>query len=91
MQTTQFEQLSDKARFVRTETIRLIQIAKSGHYTSVFSSAEILATLYYHTMKLSKDPKWPDRDRLILSKGHIAVGVFPILARSRVFSQGVAR
>ncbi len=81
MQTTQLEErLSDRARFVRTETIRLIQIARSGHYTSVFSSAEILATLYYHTMKLSKDPKWPERDRLILSKGHIAVGVFPILA-----------
>ncbi len=36
--------------------------------------------MYYHTMRLSSDPKWPDRDRLILSKGHIAVGVYPILA-----------
>jgi len=82
LQTTssEFERLSDRARFVRTETIRLIQIARSGHYTSVFSAAEILATLYYHTMKISKDPKWPDRDRLILSKGHVAVGVYPILA-----------
>ncbi len=65
---------------MRTETIRLIQIAKSGHYTSVFSAAEILATLYYHTMKITRDPNWPDRDRLILSKGHVAVGVYPILA-----------
>ena len=80
MQTTGLDLLSDRARFIRTETIRLIQIAKSGHYTSVFSAAEILATLYYHTMKISKDPKWPDRDRLILSKGHVAVGVYPILS-----------
>jgi transketolase len=80
MQATTLDQLSDRARFIRTETIRLIQIAKSGHYTSVFSAAEILATLYYHTMKISRDPKWPDRDRLILSKGHVAVGVYPILA-----------
>jgi transketolase len=80
LQTASRDLLSDRARFIRTETIRLIAIAKSGHYTSVFSAAEILATLYYHTMKISKDPKWPDRDRLILSKGHVAVGVYPILA-----------
>ena len=78
--TTTLDELANKARFIRTETIRLIQIAKSGHYTSVFSAAEILAVLYYHTMKISKDPKWPDRDRLILSKGHVAVGVYPVLA-----------
>lgn len=80
MQATTLDRLSDRARFIRAETIRLIQIAKSGHYTSVFSAAEILATLYYHTMEISRDPKWPDRDRLILSKGHVAVGVYPILA-----------
>jgi transketolase len=74
------ERLGERARFIRTETIRLIEIAKSGHYTSVFSAAEILATLYYHAMRVSRDPKWPDRDRLILSKGHVAVGVYPILA-----------
>jgi len=71
--------LRERAQFIRTETVRLIQIAKSGHYSSVFSSAEILATLYYHVMRVSSDPKWPDRDRLILSKGHVAVGVYPIL------------
>ncbi len=74
------ERLRERAKFVRTETVRLIQIAKSGHFSSVFSAAEIIATLYYHTMSISKDPKWPDRDRLILSKGHAAIGVYPILA-----------
>jgi transketolase len=72
--------IEERARFIRTETVRLIAIAKSGHYTSVFSAAEILATLYYHVMRLSDDPRWPDRDRLILSKGHVAVGVYPVLA-----------
>jgi transketolase len=74
------DRLRERARFVRTETVRLIQIAKSGHYSSVFSAAEILATLYYHTLRISNDPKWQDRDRLVLSKGHVAVGVYPILA-----------
>ena len=65
---------------VRRETIRLIGIAESGHYTSVFSAAEILATLYSGVMRIAEDPDWPERDRLILSKGHVAVGVYPLLA-----------
>lgn len=80
LEDSYLERLRERAKFVRTETVRLIQIAKSGHFSSVFSAAEIIATLYYHTMSISKDPNWADRDRLILSKGHVAVGVYPILA-----------
>jgi transketolase len=80
LEKADLNKLLERASFIRTETVRLIQIAKSGHYSSVFSAAEILATLYYHTMRLSSDPKWSDRDRLVLSKGHVAVGVYPILA-----------
>lgn len=72
--------LRDQAQFVRLETIRLIEIAKVGHYTSVFSAAEIFAALYYDVMRLSDDPKWADRDRFLMGKGHAAVGLFPILA-----------
>ncbi|HXF64312.1 MAG TPA: transketolase [Caldilineaceae bacterium] len=85
MDTVDYARLRERARYIRTETVRLITIAKSGHYTSVFSAAEILSTLYYHVMRLSDDPKWPDRDRLILSKGHVAVGVYPILADKGYF------
>ena len=74
------------ARFIRTETVRLIGIAKSGHYTSVFSCAEILAALYSGVMRLGDDPDaGPSRDRLILSKGHCAVGVYPLLAERGYF------
>ena len=48
--------LEEKAQFCRTETVRLIGIAKSGHYGSVFSAAEILATLYYHVLLLTVLP-----------------------------------
>ncbi len=75
-----YEKLRERANFIRTETIRLIEIAKCGHYTSVFSAAEILSVLYYHVMSLSDDPDWADRDRFLMSKGHMAVGVYPILA-----------
>ncbi|ACL60499.1 transketolase [Methylobacterium nodulans] len=73
--------LREKARFVRLETIRLIEIAKVGHYSSVFSAAEIFSALYYDVMKLKQDDSaWPDRDRFLMGKGHAAVGLFPILA-----------
>ncbi|CDX45381.1 Transketolase, beta subunit [Mesorhizobium plurifarium] len=73
--------LKERARFVRLETIRLIEIAKTGHYTSVFSAAEIFAALYYDVMRLRRgDPKWAGRDRFTIGKGHAAVGLFPIYA-----------
>lgn len=80
MKPLKLNQIEERARFIRIETIKLNEIAKCGHYSSVFSSADILATLYYHTMNLSDDPNWIHRDRLILSKGHVAAGVYPILA-----------
>lgn len=78
--------LKDRAKFVRLETIRLIEIAKTGHYTSVFSAAELFSALYYDVMTIRPDePKWPGRDRFLMGKGHAAVGQFPILADLGVF------
>lgn len=77
----EIELLQDKAQFVRLETLRLISIAKVGHYSSVFSCAEIFASLYYDVMTIRRgEPGWPDRDRFLMGKGHAAVGLFPILA-----------
>lgn len=74
------EGIKDKALFIREETVRLISIAKTGHYASTFSCAEILAALYYGVMRLRHgEPSWPERDRLLLGKGHAAVGVYPLL------------
>ena len=73
--------LEEKSKFIRLETVRLVSIAKSGHYTSVFSCAELFSVLYYRVMKIdSKNPKWPERDRFVLSKGHAAIGLYPVLA-----------
>lgn len=74
-------ELERRADWIRTETIRLIDGAGLGHYSSTFSCAEILATLYYHGLRLApKEPTWADRDRFLLSKGHVAVGLWPVLA-----------
>ncbi|ARJ03925.1 transketolase [Cnuibacter physcomitrellae] len=82
--------LADRAAFVRTETIRLIELAKVGHYSSVFSAAEIFAALYYGVMRTDPtDPGWQDRDRFLMGKGHAAVGLFPILADLGYFPSDV--
>lgn|SRR5699024_156941 len=73
--------IKEKAKMSRLETIRMISMAKSGHYGSSFSSSEIFATLYYHVMDYDADnPKWESRDRFVMGKGHSAVGVYSILA-----------
>lgn len=71
--------LRGRAKFIRLETIRLIEIAKVGHYTSVFSAAEAFAALHYDVMTINRaDAKDPKRDRFLMGKGHAAVGLFPI-------------
>jgi len=73
--------LADRAKFSRLETVRLARIAGAGHYSSSFSASELFAALYYAHMRINPgEPKWPDRDRFILSKGHAAIGLYPILA-----------
>jgi transketolase len=79
------QEVRDRAALVRRETIRLVGIAKSGHYSSVFSCAELIAALYSGVMRIAEDPEWPERDRLILSKGHVAVGLYPLLAERGYF------
>ncbi len=82
--------LRDKAQFIRLETIRLIEIAKVGHYTSVFSAAELFAALYYDVMSLRHgEPKWPGRDRFMMGKGHAAVGLFPVLVEWGFFAREI--
>lgn len=72
--------IEERANFARLETIRLISIAKTGHYASGFSCAEILATLYYGVMRLKRgEPDWPDRDRFLFGKGHAAATFYPML------------
>jgi transketolase len=85
--SAQVQEVRDRAATVRRETIRLVGIAKSGHYSSVFSCAEIMAALYSGVMRIAEDPEWPERDRLILSKGHVAIGLYPLLAERGYFPE----
>lgn len=79
--STSVAELQRRADWIRLQTIELTEIAGSGHYASTFSCAEILAVLYYRTLRLRPgDPSWSDRDRFVLGKGHVAIGVYPCLA-----------
>lgn len=79
--TDLIERLSERARFVRTETVRLTRIAGAGHYSAVFSCAELFSVLYYSRLRIDPArPDWPGRDRFVLSKGHAAIGLYPVLA-----------
>ena len=50
---------ADRAKFVRTETVRLARIAGAGHYSSTFSAAELFAALYYAHLRINPaEPKW---------------------------------
>ena len=74
-------ELSRRADWIRLQTIDLIAQAGLGHYSSTFSSAELVATLYYRALRLRPgEPNWPDRDRFLLGKGHVATGLWPVLA-----------
>lgn len=80
------KRLERHARDVRLETLRLARIAGAGHYSGTFSAAELFAALYYYQLRIDPTrPDWPDRDRFILSKGHAAIGLYPILAELGFF------
>ena len=73
--------LAERALFIRLETLRLTRIAGAGHYSGTFSAAELFAALYYHQLRIDPArPDWADRDRFVLSKGHAAIGLYPVLA-----------
>jgi transketolase len=79
--TPDLDYLADRALFIRLETLRLTRIAGAGHYGGTFSAAELLSALYYYKLRIDPTrPDWPERDRFVLSKGHAAIGLYPVLA-----------
>ncbi|MCL2397731.1 MAG: transketolase [Defluviitaleaceae bacterium] len=69
------------ANKLRLSVLEMIGEGKQGHLGGSNSAAEVVAALYFDTMKLdAKDPKFKDRDRFILSKGHAALIQYAALA-----------
>lgn len=73
--------LRDLAKRLREHSLRMISTAKTSHIGSCLSVADILAVLYGRVLRLDpKRPGWPDRDRLIMSKGHAAAITYAAVA-----------
>lgn len=74
--------MRDKALWVRRETLNIHRIAQETRLASSLSAVEIFVAMYYGSI-LSydpKNPKWDGRDRLIISKGHGSISLYPVLA-----------
>lgn len=74
--------LAERARWLRRCIFRMVMAHREGHVPSSFSMAEILTLLYYGGIARLRrgEPGWPDRDRILVSKGHAAHALYPILA-----------
>lgn len=81
-----WEALSRTTLTIRRDIIKMLGIAGSGHPGSSLSCTDILVLLYFHFLRHDpKNPKWADRDRLILSKGHGCPALYSVLARAGYF------
>jgi len=77
------------AKRLRRHIITMIGKAGSGHPGGSLSAVEILTSLYFKVLRHKpQDPRWPDRDRFILSKGHAAPALYATLAECGYFPIG---
>ncbi len=84
------EVLEQKARHLRREIVKMLTTAGSGHTGGSLSAADIVTALYFSIMKHKpEDPKWAERDRFILSKGHAAPVLYAALALSGYFDKNL--
>ena len=78
--------LQKTAVSVRKGIIEAVHSAKAGHPGGSLSAADIFTYLYFEEMHIDpKEPKNPDRDRFVLSKGHTAPGLYATLANRGYF------
>lgn len=78
--------LAEMANFIRQDVIKMLVAAGSGHSAGPLGMADVFTAFYFHI--LSHDPKrteWPDRDRVVLSNGHICPVLYATLARAGYF------
>jgi len=80
------EELRVKAQQLRKDVVISIGVGVAGHIGGSNSSADIVAALYFYKMKFDpKNPKMADRDRFLLSKGHVAILQYAALAEAGFF------
>ena len=79
-------ELEKKANEVSQSIVTALHSAKSGHPGGSLSAADIMTYLYFEEMNVDpKNPKMADRDRFVLSKGHVAPALYSVLAHKGYF------
>ena len=78
--------IEEKARDIRATIIEMLIAAKSGHTAGPLGMADIFAAMYFHVLAHDpKNPSWEERDRLVLSNGHIAPVLYATMAHAGYF------
>ena len=78
--------IEEQAGNIRRDVLDMVYRRQAGHLGGSYSAAEILASLYFHHLRIDpSNPALPDRDRFILSKGHAAAALYSALARRGFF------
>ncbi|MEM4633642.1 MAG: transketolase [Candidatus Anstonellaceae archaeon] len=86
MKLSSQKELSLMANTIRQDIIRMLVPAASGHTAGPLGLADIFSVLYFHEMNYDpKQPKWEERDRLVLSNGHCAPVLYAAMARAGYF------
>ena len=79
-------ELAARAQTFRINVLEMVYRNQTGHIGGAFSAAEMLAALYFHHLKIDPArPDWPERDRLIFSKGHACAALYSALAHRGFF------
>jgi len=80
--------LDDRSKTLRRTIVRTLEAGQRGHVGAAFSLVEILRVLYDDILVYdARNPRWPDRDRFVLSKGHGCLALYTILAEKGFFSE----
>ena len=88
MTTSEKKQLMAAACKVRMGAIKGVHAAKAGHPGGSLSAADLFTYIYFKELRIDpKNPKWEDRDRFVLSKGHTAPGLYAALALRGYFPE----
>ncbi len=78
--------ISAKAQAFRIQVLKMVYNAQTGHIGGAFSAAEMVASLYFHHLRIDPArPDWPGRDRLLFSKGHACAMLYTALAHRGFF------
>jgi transketolase len=80
--------LENIAKVLRKDIVKMVTESASGHPGGSLSAVEIVTTLYFNEMNINiEDPKDPNRDRFVLSKGHAAPVLYAALAEKGFFNK----